>query len=505
MQLSPSETVSTNPLTRTANPISWIKWWVSPRSQNREEAFRERVIRVSVLLLLGSYIFFMVAVLLSSLASSPMTNEARTSEMMRSILNIIIFVVFIITVVALGKNTLASWLLVLIPIMTTLYLLQEAGNWTSHFGLSLVLTLLYGQLVLSKRSLPVLYLILLGIVLLSLRVDPTHLPILREFALENESISLDVAVIFFPVNSFVRIAIYMIPVMIILYIQRREFDARLRDLQASNEHLEQRVEERTHDLLLAKQDAERANKVKSQFLASMSHELRTPMNAILNFARFNIMGVYGDLSERQRDSMDKIINSGEYLLELINDVLDIAKIEADSLQIFVQDNIDLNAEIDAVAKTAETLLADKQDKVQLILDVDANLPSIVGDQRRIRQICLNLISNACKFTDMGSVTISVKHRQSNIHIAVLDTGPGIPQDQTDIIFEPFQQTDTGIKHVGGTGLGLAITKRLVQAHHGEIWVESTVGEGSAFHVVLPQKSEALLQLMNKDEVLRNVQ
>ncbi|MFZ4815828.1 MAG: ATP-binding protein [Phototrophicaceae bacterium] len=251
-------------------------------------------------------------------------------------------------------------------------------------------------------------------------------------------------------------------------------------------------------------DLQIADQVKSQFLASMSHELRTPLNAILNFTRFNLMGIYGELTARQRDSMEKILGSAQHLLELINDVLDIAKIEADMMQLFIEGDIDLNAELATVMASGEALLAYKSQNVQLISDIDANLPLVIGDRRRIRQIILNLVSNACKFTEDGTVTVSAKRRGDDVHIAVLDTGPGIPTDKLDIIFEPFQQTETGIKHSGGTGLGLPIAKRLIEAHHGRLSVESTLGEGSAFYVVLPVRAPQLIALMQPQEVMPHV-
>jgi signal transduction histidine kinase len=231
--------------------------------------------------------------------------------------------------------------------------------------------------------------------------------------------------------------------------------------------------------------------LKSQFLASMSHELRTPLNAILNFSKFISMGVYGPVTDKQKETLDKIVGSGQHLLSLINDVLDITKIESDMMQLFIENDVDLREELQSIVATAETLLAGKS--IELIHDIDDDLPRMVGDKRRIRQILLNLVSNACKFTEQGSVTISAKNRGEEILFAIIDTGPGIAPEDIELIFEPFQQTEHGIKHTGGTGLGLPISKKLTEAHGGRLWVETEVGEGSTFYVVLPTRSPQLLE------------
>jgi signal transduction histidine kinase len=135
------------------------------------------------------------------------------------------------------------------------------------------------------------------------------------------------------------------------------------------------------------------------------------------------------------------------------------------------------------------MLGDKP--VALVLDIDPNVPNLSCDKRRVRQVLLNLLSNAIKFTDQGTITFSAKKREDEILFAVIDTGPGIAADQQDIIFQPFVQTDTGIRHAGGTGLGLPISKQIVEAHQGRLWVESTPGEGAAFFVMLPLRVEPI--------------
>ncbi|MCA9970741.1 MAG: hypothetical protein KC425_11030 [Anaerolineales bacterium] len=273
-------------------------------------------------------------------------------------------------------------------------------------------------------------------------------------------------------------------------IRRTRLEIANEKLQASEALLEERVEERTRELRAARDEAEaarvqaeEANQVKSQFLASMSHELRTPLNAILNFTEMTALGMLGDVNERQKDVLLKSLESGRYLLALINDVLDITKIQSGTLSLFIEEDVNLQQELEKVVTTAETLLQDKP--VRFIREIDADLPPLTCDRRRVRQILLNLLSNAIKFTEEGSITLSARYVNGGLDFAVRDTGPGISAAQQAIIFEPFIQTDAGIKHAGGTGLGLPISRRLAEAHGGQLWVESAPGEGATFYVTLP--------------------
>ena len=290
----------------------------------------------------------------------------------------------------------------------------------------------------------------------------------------------------------------IMPLLIVVVIHRNalvrlrnaQVSAAMDALKKSEADLEARVAERTAQLERAREQAEesrlraeRADQVKSQFLASMSHELRTPLNAILNFTEMMSLGMVGEITPQQKDILEKSLRSGRHLLDLINDVLDVSKMQSGMLALFVEEHIDIREELTAVVTAAQSLLRDKP--VKLVEDFEGALPNITGDRRRIRQILLNLVSNAAKFTEKGTVTISAHRQNGDMVFGVIDTGPGIPLEQQERIFLPFVQTEAGIRQVNGTGLGLAISRHLAEAHGGKLWVESTPGHGSAFYVSLP--------------------
>ena len=236
-------------------------------------------------------------------------------------------------------------------------------------------------------------------------------------------------------------------------------------------------------------ELERTDLMKSQFLASMSHELRTPLNAIINFTQLIVMGVAGPVTDDQVTMLNASLSSSRHLLQLINDVLDISKIQAGKLSLYVEEDVDLNDEIRAVVEIAEPLIqkqnATLKQPIQFIQDIDDELPLTACDRRRIRQVLLNLLSNAIKFTEQGSITLSAKKKGEASLFAVMDTGPGIPKEMQVLIFEPFIQATGSIQQAQGTGLGLPISRSLVQVHGGELWMESIPGTGTTFFFTLP--------------------
>ncbi len=259
----------------------------------------------------------------------------------------------------------------------------------------------------------------------------------------------------------------------------------LKDLELAQSQLKIQIQEAEE----ARDRAERSDQVKSSFLASMSHELRTPLNAIINFTRFVSKGTLGPVNEDQVETLENVTISGKHLLNLINDVLDMAKIDSGSLTLFVSDDVSLPEIITNVSVTGRALLNDKP--VTIKTEMEETLPQIRGDHQRIRQILLNIISNACKFTDEGSITITAKQDNADVIISVTDTGCGIAESDQKMVFEAFMQTHDGLRQGGGTGLGMPITKNLIEAHGGTLELESELGRGSTFYIRLPIKSTTI--------------
>lgn len=243
------------------------------------------------------------------------------------------------------------------------------------------------------------------------------------------------------------------------------------------------IQQREVSLQAAREQAERANQVKSMFLASVSHELRTPLNAIINLTKFIGLGMYGTVNEEQKDILTKVEARSKHLLNLINDVLDISKIETGSLELFVEADQKIDEIVLSTVETAQSLLLGKP--VKIVCQIEPNLPTLTGDAHRIQQIVLNLLSNACKFTEQGQIQVSVYMQHKEIIISIADSGPGISPDNHELIFESFRQTKAGLRKGEGTGLGLPISRRLAEAHGGRVWVESTLGKGATFYVALP--------------------
>jgi len=232
---------------------------------------------------------------------------------------------------------------------------------------------------------------------------------------------------------------------------------------------------------------EEASKHKSQFLANMSHELRTPLNAILGYTELMADGAYGEPSEKMAAVLKRLESNGRHLLGLINDVLDLSKIEAGQLAL---DLTEYTVEDIAhtVRSTLEPLAADK--KLGFKVEVAPQLPPGRGDGRRLTQVLINLVGNAIKFTDTGDVVIKAVANNGSFEVSVHDTGPGISSTDQAKLFQEFQQADNTItRKKGGTGLGLAISKRIIEMHGGRVWIDSVLGEGSTFSFTVPVRVE----------------
>lgn len=271
------------------------------------------------------------------------------------------------------------------------------------------------------------------------------------------------------------------------------------------------------------EQAVQANRLKSEFLANISHELRTPLNAIIGYSELLINGMYGEVNPKQYDRIDRVNISGKHLLELINDVLDLSKIEAGQMRLELEP-----LDVDEMMRHAFANITPQAEGkgLQLLLEIAPDLPHVRGDSNRIRQILVNLMGNAVKFTRDGGITVrahplSVYGGVSLMNpavpsslrvtdgewliISVQDTGIGIAPENHKIIFDAFRQVDgSSVREYGGTGLGLAIAKRLISMHNGHLWVESEVGRGSSFHILLPvepkpQRATVEIPMLPRDD------
>ena len=233
---------------------------------------------------------------------------------------------------------------------------------------------------------------------------------------------------------------------------------------------------------------EETSKHKSQFLANMSHELRTPLNAILGYSELLIDGIYGEIGEKAHGVLERLHTNGRHLLGLINDILDLSKIEAGQVTLSIGD-YSISTLVNSVVTTTESLAREKG--LALNTSIAEGLPLGRGDERRLLQVLLNLVGNAIKFTEKGSVEISAGITDQQFLVSVHDTGPGIAEADQMRIFEEFQQVEgASTRTKVGTGLGLAIAKRIIELHGGTITVKSALGAGSTFHVTLPVRVKA---------------
>ena len=269
-----------------------------------------------------------------------------------------------------------------------------------------------------------------------------------------------------------------------------ELNGMAASLQASVQSLEQKVEERTRELQQALAELsqkgrqlEVASEHKSEFLANMSHELRTPLNAIIGFSQVLRKRMFGEINAKQEEYLDDILSSGNHLLSLINDVLDLSKVEAGQVELEVA-TFSLREALERGVVMVREPAVKKGVRLSLALAPDVDL--VDGDERRLRQVVYNLLSNAVKFTPGGGcIDVASSRVNGEVRVSVTDTGPGIAPEDHERIFEEFQQTDVGVDQREGTGLGLALSKRLVELHGGRIWVESEPGQGSRFVFTLP--------------------
>ena len=235
-------------------------------------------------------------------------------------------------------------------------------------------------------------------------------------------------------------------------------------------------------------ELETTSRHKSEFLANMSHEFRTPLNAIIGFSQVLRERMFGDVNEKQTEYLDDILSSGHHLLSLINDVLDLSKVEAGQIELEVAPFSLREALERGVVMVRERAT---KDGVRVGLEAQPDIDLVDGDERRIRQVIFNLLSNAVKFTPAGgAVGVTAARVDGEVRVSVADTGPGLAGEDHERIFEEFQQSEVGLEQQEGTGLGLALSKRFVELHGGRIWVDSEPGEGSTFVFTLPARAPA---------------
>jgi signal transduction histidine kinase len=238
-----------------------------------------------------------------------------------------------------------------------------------------------------------------------------------------------------------------------------------------------------HEIADKSRQLEAASRHKSEFLANMSHELRTPLNAVIGFSEVLLQRMFGELNDKQDEYLKDIYASGQHLLSLINDILDLSKIEAGRMELAPAPFHLPNA-----LENAVTLVKERAGRrgIALALDVDPALGEIVGDERKIKQVLLNLLSNAVKFTpEGGRISLKAAPRDGAVEISVADTGIGIAPEDQAAIFEEFRQVGSDERKREGTGLGLTLAKKFVELHGGRLWVESEPGHGSIFSFTLP--------------------
>jgi len=322
--------------------------------------------------------------------------------------------------------------------------------------------------------------------LLRLKSNPKseYYQILRKWTSEKVSFRLPDWLIF----TLIGITVLLLASVIIVLILRRLVNLRTQELTIANQEMELRIKLRTADLVAAMEQAQAADKIKSAFLATMSHELRTPLNSIIGFTGVLLQELPGKLNDEQKKQLKMVQNSARHLLSLINDILDISKIEAGQFKV-AWSEFNLYDTIDKLVKTVQPLADSKH---LLLVSHTSPLPLMINsDQRRLEQVLLNLLSNAVKFTETGKVEINCAADEHLYRIQVRDTGIGIPAEEMGHIFEPFRQLDHGLtRKYEGTGLGLTISKRIIDILGGTITVESINGKGSIFTVTIPVQKGA---------------
>jgi len=450
---------------------SLFKWWLEPRSKDRDVAFRERSIRIAAALVVGLVLisFFMTVFVFHN----------KWDIISLPTLHLTMLIGFLLAIFFVSRELVlaAAWSIVITSLLGAsglLILTNQAGVYDNLIiGIPLnVVVVILATLMLPRKSIwlvSVASVIMYSLTMLSYQ--------------GTGQTGYDFS------KAIYSAIILVLATATILHRLRQEFDARLEATQESFRQAEEsrkQAEEARKEAEKNRQRAEEADKAKSQFLANMSHELRTPLNAIIGYDEAMIGGMVGEFTQHQTKLLGHIQHNSRRLLGLINDILDLSKVESGSLQVFLAPM----SPHKVIQETVESLrsLADGKNIALEIQFSDAVPAVVLGDAKKLQQVLVNLLSNAIKFTDKGGVTIDVDILDaSRWCFQVKDSGIGMPADAASYIFEPFQQVDgTDKRKYKGTGLGLAITKRLVERLGGSIEVTSELGKGSTFSIVLPR-------------------
>jgi signal transduction histidine kinase len=448
------------------NLTAWLKDYLKARAKNRDDAFRERTIRVTVLLI--------ASLLILSFAFSILVFQDEWQIISFPTVHVFVLLMCVLSWYSLRQQKIvaAGWWLEIAWLGGAAATIVLASQRASISGLLITLpagliSIIVAALVLPRSQIMIaaaISIVLNGVVFVAVQNSPAAIP-----GLDQGTFLLTTILLLLVGGTFLRQL-------------RVEFDYRLEVMSRAIAQAEAARAQAEKE----RQRAEQADRAKSQFLANMSHELRTPLNAIIGYDEAMIGGMVGDFTPEQKTLLGHIQFNSRRLLALIDDVLDLAKIESGSLQVYLAPMSPRKVIGDLINNMQS--LSDKQ-KIFLKVDFAPEVPEVtLGDSRKLQQILTNLVGNAVKFTSTGGVTVAVDTpNMETWRIKVMDTGIGMPPDAATYIFEPFRQVDgTDTRKYKGTGLGLSITKRLADALNGSISVETELGKGTTFTVVLPR-------------------